>query len=269
MPSRSACTTRAGQRFAVRRLESGNRTKTTSPRRQFIVDSHLWAIPVFRESTQAVPKIGSLRRIDAESIKFHALCALNPRHNYTRTLCLIRQVRQFDFPVPVNAFQRCSHACIVSQNYTLEKHVHIEFGTFLPTESITCPNPRPIPATTPAPIKLRNPTPGPPGTTHSTKRKIIHANHPNPGHPTTQPQPRPPTAKHPKTHFHQTNPANLIQYKEHHPTTTPGFPRVFHPKIDPFAGFSPPNPGTQSHLTPLHSPLTHPPSKCLNIHLPE
>ena len=66
MPSRSACTTKAGRRFAVRRLESGNRTKTTSPRRQFIVDSHRWAIRVFRESTQAPPKIGSLRRIDAD-----------------------------------------------------------------------------------------------------------------------------------------------------------------------------------------------------------
>ena len=57
-------------------------------------------------------------------------------------------------------------------------------------------------------------------------------------------------AKHPKIHFHQTNPANLIQYKQHHPATTPGFPRVFHLKNNPFAGFSHPNPGTRTQSRP-------------------
>src|ERR1019366_9035369 len=45
-PSPSAWTTSAGRRLAVRRFESGNRTRTISPRRQFIVSSHFGPIPI-------------------------------------------------------------------------------------------------------------------------------------------------------------------------------------------------------------------------------
>ena len=45
-PSWSAWTTSAGRRFDVRKFESGNKTKMTSPRRQVIVGSHFRSIPV-------------------------------------------------------------------------------------------------------------------------------------------------------------------------------------------------------------------------------
>jgi hypothetical protein len=45
-PRWSAWTTSAGRRFDVRKSESGNKTKRTSPRRQFIVGSHFRSIPV-------------------------------------------------------------------------------------------------------------------------------------------------------------------------------------------------------------------------------
>jgi len=48
-PRPSACTINAGRRFDVRRLESGNSTRTISPRRKIIVDSHFWPVPILRE----------------------------------------------------------------------------------------------------------------------------------------------------------------------------------------------------------------------------
>src|ERR1035437_8036845 len=44
--SPSAWTPSAGRRFDIRRFESGNKTRTTSPRRQFIVGSHFGAVPI-------------------------------------------------------------------------------------------------------------------------------------------------------------------------------------------------------------------------------
>src|SRR6266849_853548 len=52
-PSRSAWTTSAGRRLDVLKFESGNRTRTTSPRRQFIVGSHLRPIPIFSKWRQS------------------------------------------------------------------------------------------------------------------------------------------------------------------------------------------------------------------------
>jgi hypothetical protein len=46
-PNSSACTINAGRRFAVCKFESGNKTRTISPRRQVIVDSHFGPIPIF------------------------------------------------------------------------------------------------------------------------------------------------------------------------------------------------------------------------------
>jgi hypothetical protein len=49
-PSKSSASTiRAGRRFEVRKLESGKRTRTISPRRQVIVDGHLRPIPILRK----------------------------------------------------------------------------------------------------------------------------------------------------------------------------------------------------------------------------
>jgi hypothetical protein len=45
-PSPSAWTTSEGLRFELRKFESGNKTRTTSPRRQFIVSSHFRPIPI-------------------------------------------------------------------------------------------------------------------------------------------------------------------------------------------------------------------------------
>jgi hypothetical protein len=47
--NRSDWATSAGRLLDVRKFEPGNRTKTTSPRRQFIVGSHFRPIPILRE----------------------------------------------------------------------------------------------------------------------------------------------------------------------------------------------------------------------------
>ena len=51
----SACTTKAGRVLAVRRLELGNSTSTTSPRLQsgagvviIVVNVHFWRVPIFK-----------------------------------------------------------------------------------------------------------------------------------------------------------------------------------------------------------------------------
>src|SRR2546426_2720658 len=63
----SRCRTSAGRRLAVRKSEFGNNTRTTSPRRVFIVDGSLRAIPVFGEGLQTGAKVGGLRLVDATS----------------------------------------------------------------------------------------------------------------------------------------------------------------------------------------------------------
>ena len=47
-------------RFAVRRFESGYRTRTTSPRSYGIVSIHFRTVPVFRNGLQTMSQIGRL-----------------------------------------------------------------------------------------------------------------------------------------------------------------------------------------------------------------
>src|SRR2546423_1812447 len=54
----SAWTTRAGRRFAVRRSEFGNRTRTTSPRLKGIVNRHLRSIPILSHGPKLPSKLG-------------------------------------------------------------------------------------------------------------------------------------------------------------------------------------------------------------------
>jgi hypothetical protein len=67
-----------GRRFDVRRFESGNRTRTTSPRWQFIVDSHFWSIPVLGKRSQAAPQVGGLRLADPTFAEFELPVAVDP-----------------------------------------------------------------------------------------------------------------------------------------------------------------------------------------------
>src|SRR5262249_35059195 len=60
VPRLSACTTKAGRPLAVRKLESGKSTMTTSPRLHFIVDVHFRVLPIFGKRPQAPPQVGSL-----------------------------------------------------------------------------------------------------------------------------------------------------------------------------------------------------------------
>lgn len=56
----SACTINAGRRFAVRRSELVNSTRTTSLFSKSIVNIHLGAIPVFREGLQTPAQVRGL-----------------------------------------------------------------------------------------------------------------------------------------------------------------------------------------------------------------
>src|SRR5205085_2898447 len=71
VPRFSACTTNAGRRFAVRRLESGNKTGPPSPRLKGIVSFHLRALPIFREGLQTRTQVSHLFLVYA------ALCQFN------------------------------------------------------------------------------------------------------------------------------------------------------------------------------------------------
>lgn len=66
-----ACTTNAGRRFAVRRLESGYRTSTTSPRLYGIVDIHFRTIPVFSECLQSLAQVGCLSLVNSSFGQTH------------------------------------------------------------------------------------------------------------------------------------------------------------------------------------------------------
>jgi hypothetical protein len=68
-PSWSAWTTSAGLRFDVRKFESGNNTKTTSPRRQFIVSVHFGPIPVLCKWGQPAAQVGRLTVVDSPLAK--------------------------------------------------------------------------------------------------------------------------------------------------------------------------------------------------------
>ena len=92
-PRLSAWTTSAGRRFDVRKFESANKTKMTSPRRQFIVGSHFRPIPVLGKRSQAVPQIGGLRLVDPTFAKIHRLCRMNPRHDDARTFGLRQRLQ--------------------------------------------------------------------------------------------------------------------------------------------------------------------------------
>src|SRR6266536_5322980 len=59
-PKSPAWTTSAGRRFDVRKFESGNRTKTMSPRWQFIVGSHFSSVPILGKRGQRTAQIGGL-----------------------------------------------------------------------------------------------------------------------------------------------------------------------------------------------------------------
>jgi len=89
----SAWTTSAGRRFEVRKFESGNKIRTTSPRRQFIVGSHFRSIPVLGKRSETAPQIGGLRRVDPTFTKIHRLCWMNPRHDDARTFGLRQRLQ--------------------------------------------------------------------------------------------------------------------------------------------------------------------------------
>ncbi len=80
-PSRSAWTTSAGRRLDVSKFESGNRTKTTSPRWQFIVGSHFRPIPILGKWGQPAAQIGRLRFVDPSLTKIDRLGRMDPRHD--------------------------------------------------------------------------------------------------------------------------------------------------------------------------------------------
>jgi hypothetical protein len=62
---KAACRTTAGRRFAVRKFESGYKTRTTSPRLNGIVDIHFRPVAILAEWLEPLTHIGHLLLIDA------------------------------------------------------------------------------------------------------------------------------------------------------------------------------------------------------------
>jgi hypothetical protein len=108
-PTLSARTTNAGRRFAVRKFESGNNTKTTSPWRQFIVGIHFWPIPILGERPEPSPKIGRFVLIDPFFAKIDPLSVRDQSHDDQRTLGSLQRLEQLHFPIAVDTFDRPHH----------------------------------------------------------------------------------------------------------------------------------------------------------------
>jgi hypothetical protein len=118
----STCTTSAGRRFDVRRSESGNNTKTTSPRRQFIIRSHFRAIPILCKWGQPAAQFGRLGLVYSSLTKIHGTRRSNPRHDHAGAFCFGERFQQFYLSVAVDAFDRLHHAPIMPQALASQCH---------------------------------------------------------------------------------------------------------------------------------------------------
>jgi hypothetical protein len=65
----------------VRKFESGNRTKTTSPRRQFIVCSHFGPSPILGKLGKPPAQVGRLRFVYTPLTKIDPLGGMDSRNN--------------------------------------------------------------------------------------------------------------------------------------------------------------------------------------------
>src|SRR5437660_1697003 len=77
----SAWTTKTGRGFEVRRLESGNRAKTISPRLKVIVDIHIRAVPVLGNRLEPPTQLRSLGRVDPPRAKIDRTTCWQESHN--------------------------------------------------------------------------------------------------------------------------------------------------------------------------------------------
>jgi antitoxin VbhA-like protein len=87
-----------------------------SPRRQFIVRSHLWTIPILCEWGQTAPQIGRLGFVYSSLTKIDRARRRDPGHDDARTLRLGQWLQQLHLPVAADAFDRFHHALIMPQD---------------------------------------------------------------------------------------------------------------------------------------------------------
>src|SRR5438270_789430 len=100
----SDMTTTAGRRFAVRRFESGKRTRTTSPNLKGIVCVHFRALPVLLEGLQSGAKVLGLLRTDLPLGEIHRPIARQERHDHAGFTRGRRGFQKFDLSVSIDAF---------------------------------------------------------------------------------------------------------------------------------------------------------------------
>src|SRR5207237_10644912 len=114
VPSALRCTTSAGRRFAVGRLESGNRTRTTSPRLKGVIGVHVRPVPVLRERVQAGAQFTGLLGGDAALIQLDRTRVGEEGDDDPARPRLVHLFQQLDSPVAIGAFYGLDHAAIVS-----------------------------------------------------------------------------------------------------------------------------------------------------------
>src|SRR5215210_4181265 len=117
VPRSSAWTTRTGRSLAVLRLESGKRTRATSPRLQpgprgivVVIDVHLHTIPIRGESREPGSQLRRVRLIDPVRPEVDAV-RLQEGHQDRHFLAhVVRPLGQLDLALSVDAFDRPQHA---------------------------------------------------------------------------------------------------------------------------------------------------------------
>jgi len=83
VPSASLCTTSTGRFFAVFKLESGNRARTTSPLLKGIICPHLRSVPILRKRLQAVTKVCCLRFVNTPGAQVDGSISWQKSNDYS------------------------------------------------------------------------------------------------------------------------------------------------------------------------------------------
>src|SRR6185503_4003115 len=127
----------------VRRSEFGNNTRTTSPRRVFIVDRSRGAVPVFGEGLQSGAKVGGLKFINATRREINRAigCLLHSQHGSKLDFKRLDPCLELKRPLPL-AFAQSRYSIVevspthVVKTSRLARNCHPENGSFQVTSSL-------------------------------------------------------------------------------------------------------------------------------------
>src|SRR5450432_1275144 len=87
-----------------------------SLQRQFIIDVHLRPVPILSETRQPMSQVSSLGLADTPFAQVDRAGCRNPGHDHSRPFNLINRLREFDFAIPIDSFNRFHHDSIMSRS---------------------------------------------------------------------------------------------------------------------------------------------------------